>query len=121
MRDGSPHPPGACAFLDRAANCRVYADRPYVCRTQGLPLCWHEEAANGEVVERRDICPENLDGPPLESLDEADCWPIGPSEQRLAAIAERFARSQPVRTTLRSLFEGEPGQGASRGAPKRRP
>ena len=33
-------PEGACAFLDGEGGCRVYPDRPYVCRTQGLPLRW---------------------------------------------------------------------------------
>ena len=38
-----PHPTGACAFLDGDGACRIYADRPYVCRTQGLPLRWFAE------------------------------------------------------------------------------
>src|SRR5262245_46152814 len=37
---GEPHAAGACAFLDAHGACRIYADRPYVCRTQGLPLRW---------------------------------------------------------------------------------
>jgi len=28
LQVGSPHPPGACAFLDAEGACRIYADRP---------------------------------------------------------------------------------------------
>ncbi|MBN8613738.1 MAG: YkgJ family cysteine cluster protein [Deltaproteobacteria bacterium] len=31
-------PESACVFLDAAGRCAVYASRPLVCRTQGLPL-----------------------------------------------------------------------------------
>jgi hypothetical protein len=53
LREGTPHVEGACAFLDEAGGCRVYAQRPYVCRTQGLPLRWLEETTTGEIIERR--------------------------------------------------------------------
>src|SRR5512134_1307867 len=42
LASGQSHLPGACAFLDDEGGCRIYADRPYVCRTQGLPLRWIE-------------------------------------------------------------------------------
>ncbi|HEX6849879.1 MAG TPA: YkgJ family cysteine cluster protein [Candidatus Polarisedimenticolaceae bacterium] len=97
-----PHPEGACAFLDAEAACRIYADRPYVCRTQGLPLRWLEERGD-DVVEMRDICPLNEAGTPLEELDPADCWSIGPYEERLQAIAAAFDPGM-RRVTLRSLL-----------------
>ena len=81
LAKGEPHPPGACAFLDGEGSCRVYADRPYVCRTQGLPLRWFEEIGEeegAEIVERRDICPLNLESLPPNALAEEDCWLIGP-------------------------------------------
>src|SRR3954453_10454684 len=37
LATGVPHAAGACAFLDSEGACRIYAERPYVCRTQGLP------------------------------------------------------------------------------------
>ncbi|MEO6418158.1 MAG: YkgJ family cysteine cluster protein, partial [Polyangiaceae bacterium] len=43
LATGAPHVEGACAFLDDEGACRIYAERPYVCRTQGLPLRWVEE------------------------------------------------------------------------------
>ena len=110
LRDGVPHPSGACAFLDGEGSCRIYPDRPYVCRTQGLPLRWFEESGGGSVVERRDICPLNDTGTPLEELPDADCWLLGPAEGSLAELAgngsdtrERSPRV-PERVPLRSLF-----------------
>lgn len=99
---GAPHAVGACAFLDEEGGCRIYAQRPYVCRTQGLPLRWLDEQ-DGEPVELRDICPLNEAGEPIEELAAGDCWTLGPFEARLAelrpAAGERLAR-----TRLRDLF-----------------
>ena len=120
IRRGSPalldeaaaHPSGACAFLDLDARrtCRIYADRPFVCRTQGLPLRWFDElevgtgSGGGEVVERRDVCPLNLEGLVLEELDASDCWLLGPEEAQLAALEERFSGGERRRVALRLLF-----------------
>jgi len=105
LRDGRPGPEGACAFLDDEGACRVYEHRPYVCRTQGLPLRWIEEIDPGEVVELRDICPLNDGGePPLETLDEERCWTIGPFEERLAALQVAANGGELRRIELRALF-----------------
>ena len=113
--DAAPHPPGACAFLDDAGQCRIYAARPYVCRTQGLPLRWIEEdIEEGEPVayEARDICPLNLEGgPSLDALAPGDCWDIGPFEARLHAVQHAVDGGRGERTALRSLFgsDARPG------------
>jgi len=100
LANEEPHPPGGCAFLDAAGQCRVYEHRPYVCRTQGLPLRWIEEDEDtGEVFEARDICPKNVAGTPLEELATEECWSIGPFEERLAR-----EQSDGARVALRSLF-----------------
>lgn len=99
---GEPHPEGACAFLDAQGACRIYAERPYVCRTQGLPLRWLEEDGDGEIVEQRDICPLNAEGPALETLPAEACWLLGPFEQRLVALEEQ--RGELRRVALRDLF-----------------
>ncbi len=99
-----PHPPGGCPFLDGVGGCRIYRDRPYVCRTQGLPLRWIDETEDGAVVEMRDICPLNVAGPAVETLPEADCWEIGPYESRLALLQEDFGGRQLKRVALRDLF-----------------
>jgi len=100
--DQAPGPTGACAFLDEDGACRAYADRPYVCRTQGLPLAWYEEDGE-EVVERRTICELNAEGPPLEGLDEDEVWLVGPVELRLQQLQQRFGGDQ-ARVALRELF-----------------
>jgi uncharacterized protein len=104
LESGEPHPEGACAFLDTEGACRIYEHRPYVCRTQGLPLRWLEEdEETGEIHDRRDICPLNAEGPPLASLDQPDCWTIGPAEERLAALQQDLGPSA-ARVELRALF-----------------
>jgi uncharacterized protein len=113
LAEGEPHPEGACAFLDAQGACRVYADRPYVCRTQGLPLRWLEERGD-EVIERRDICPLNAAGEPVEALPDDDCWTLGPVEGRLAALQASTDGGIGRRVALRSLFAR---RGRARAAP----
>tara|TARA_R110002072_G_scaffold141435_4_gene286728 strand:- start:234 stop:731 length:498 start_codon:yes stop_codon:yes gene_type:complete len=102
----APGPAGACAFLDAAGACRVYAARPYVCRTQGLPLRWIDEDAAGELVERRDICELNEPGQPdLVDLATAACWPLGPVEEQLQGLQAAYEPDTPLRRVrLRALF-----------------
>jgi len=111
LRERKPRPSGSCAFLDDEGACRVYASRPYVCRTQGLPLRWLEPSEEGGGVEFRDICPLNEDASaPLELLEAEDCWAIGPVEQELARLQSIFGAGAMTRVALRSLFaRAEPG------------
>ena len=102
LATGVPHEEGACAFLDAEGACRIYAERPYVCRTQGLPLRWLEER-DGHPVELRDICPLNDLAGPIEELPAEDCWTLGPVEERLAQL-QLDAGTTGDRTALRSLF-----------------
>lgn len=112
LDEGVPHATGGCAFLDEAGACRIYEHRPYVCRTQGLPLRWLDEQ-DGLPVELRDICPLNEDGEAVEAIAEDDCFTLGPIEERLAEMqyAAHFAGvspnatpPRPTRTHLRALF-----------------
>jgi len=106
LRSGAPHPRGACAFLDASGACRIYEHRPYVCRTQGLPLRWLEEdEESGALLERRDICPLNAEGEPLATLAPGECWPIGDAEERLARLQQDFGGPGGARVPLRGLFE----------------
>lgn len=108
LATGTPRPSGACAFLDAEGACRIYAERPLVCRTQGLPLRVVFENEEEELEERRDICPLNLaGGPPLEALPESDCWLVGLYELRLAAIDEAAGGSDEARVALRALFTAQ--------------
>ncbi|MEE2960728.1 MAG: YkgJ family cysteine cluster protein [Myxococcota bacterium] len=98
-----PHPPGKCAFLNFDGECRVYEARPYVCRSQGLPLRWVDEH-QGEWVEFRDICPLNDENIDLEKLEENHCWTLGPEEEFLATTQSQEVAQPGKRVELRSLF-----------------
>ena len=41
-RGAAAHAAGPCAFLEEDGRCAVYASRPLVCRTQGLPMRYDE-------------------------------------------------------------------------------
>lgn len=99
LAHGVPAPAGGCAFLDAAGACRIYDERPYVCRTQGLPLRWLAD----DEVELRDICPLNDVGVPIEELAADSCWTLGPTEESLAHLQLAADPAAP-RTSLRSLF-----------------
>lgn len=104
LAEAAPHPEGACAFLSEDGACRIYADRPYVCRTQGLPLRWLDEDADGEIHEQRDICELNLAGPSIDGLEDEACWLLGPSELALDRIEQRWRPGPQLRVRLRELF-----------------
>lgn len=113
LASGRPHPPGACAFLDADGGCRIYEDRPYVCRTQGLPLRWIGDDPDGNTVEYRDICPLNAEGTPVEQLAEETCWTLGPAEGELAGLQQEHDGQTSNRVSLRSLFSNPDGSGES--------
>lgn len=94
---------GGCAFLNEQGECRIYESRPYVCRTQGLPLRWFDEIED-EIFEFRDICPLNELGEPVEELNEEKCWTIGEFEARLADLQAEFCNGEMNRIALRELF-----------------
>ncbi len=114
LASGEAHAEGACAFLDGQGGCRIYEERPYVCRTQGLPLRWLEEGGHedgehqDEIVERRDICPLNDEEGDdyLVELPAEDCWTLGPVEERLARLEPTGTR-----VALRDLFARRSGGG----------
>ncbi len=105
LEEGAPHPEGACAFLTADKACRIYDARPYVCRTQGLPIAWVDDGPDGRT-EHRDICPLNEEGPPLTELGAESCWRIGPTETKLYVLQK--CKSDPfepgARVRLRDLF-----------------
>jgi Fe-S-cluster containining protein len=102
-------PSGGCAFLDSTGACRIYPWRPYICRTQGLPLRWFE----GEYLETegRSICHLNLDrlleaGQSLGDLEEGLLWTLGPWEGKLASLnADATGKFISSRVPLRDLFD----------------
>jgi len=105
LAEGEPGPAGGCAFLDADGACRIYHERPLVCRTQGLPLRVFLEDESEEIVEKRDICPLNVEGgPPLASLESEDCWLVGPDELRLVSMNDAHCGEDSRRVLLRALF-----------------
>lgn len=106
LRAGVPHPAGACAFLDEQGACRIYAQRPYVCRTQGLPLRWLDEGPDGQLVEYRDICALNEEALSVTTLEPEACWTIGPVEESLCSVQLRWSGEHLRRVALRALFTG---------------
>jgi Fe-S-cluster containining protein len=110
LLEGEPYPPGSCSFLDGEGACRIYPDRPYVCRTQGLPLRWIGEGKDGSLVEKRDICPLNDEGSPIEELRKEECWSLGPYEQRLAGLQGRADGGERRRVPLRELWSKGGGE-----------
>ena len=105
LKVGWPSPRGACAFLDDHGACRIYESRPYVCRTQGLPLRWIEDDDAAVRVEYRDICPLNdVREEPLETLPPEACWSVGHYEGRLRDLQLSYGGDPPRRIPLRDLF-----------------
>lgn len=110
-REQRAGPQGGCAFLGPEGECRVYASRPYICRTQGLPLRWYLEDEHEEIVEERALCELNRTHPPLDGLPEEALWLLGPSEARLVE-AQLAYRPGPIhRVRLRTLFDPDPKRG----------
>jgi Fe-S-cluster containining protein len=110
LEEGEPHAPGACAFLDEEGACRIYPERPYVCRTQGLPLRWLDEGWPEDWTERRDICELNEPGVALLELDAEACWTLGPVESKLQAL-EQCVGAGLERVRLRDLFARHESRG----------
>jgi hypothetical protein len=47
----------ACGYLDEGGACEIYPYRPLICRTQGLPLAFYDDEAEGYSVT---FCPLNF-------------------------------------------------------------
>lgn len=115
LTNGTPHPKGVCAFLDSRGSCRIYPCRPYVCRTQGLPLQWADEDENQNPVLLRDICPRNDVSIDLLGLPGEMVWHIGPVEEKLAQMQYSITGAATNRVALRSLFVNVNGEDISIG------
>ncbi len=119
LERGTPRREGGCAFLDDHDRCRIYEDRPYVCRTQGLPLRWLEKDAAGEF-EARDVCALNADAVALEELPPESLWTIGPVESRLAQKQDEVDGGRGTRIALRDLFAASRPANDAKGPETRR-
>jgi Fe-S-cluster containining protein len=46
-----------CGYLNKQGECEIYPYRPMICRTQGLPLAFYDDDAQGYSVT---FCPQNF-------------------------------------------------------------
>ena len=108
-REARGEPP-RCAMLDPEGRCGVYAARPLVCRTQGLPLRYPPgvvpEAAVRGRIPRGEItyCPLNFTAAGPSGPDVLDAERV---DQLLALVNLRYAEEQGIppgtRTALTDL------------------
>lgn len=101
LENATPHPVGKCAFLNEEGACRIYESRPFVCRTQGLPL----RLLNEKGKEILDVCPLNLDGKNLKDLPKEQLLNTSPYEDFLARLQVAIDKGKMERVKLRSLFK----------------
>ena len=113
-----PHEIGACAFLDEKGLCRIYAARPYVCRTHGLPLhlsiprdeaielgmVRSEDAPEDAEIEFRSICELNRDHVDVEALPGGMVLASEIAETQLG-LMELCTFGDSERIAMRSFFE----------------
>lgn len=104
-----------CPLLDDAGACRVYAARPMICRSHGLPIVVPAAlaAADAAPAPGRDVCPLNFTaGPPVEDID-ADCVLDLSHFDRVLGLIDRLGGGDGGRVDLidglRALLE--PAQG----------
>ncbi|MDX2194795.1 MAG: YkgJ family cysteine cluster protein [Cytophagales bacterium] len=89
-----------CTLLDSEGACRIYAARPYVCRSQGLPL---RRTDMELLLEYRDICPLNDTGIPIEQLPQNECLDTDIYDKILALLQIKLDHNAP-RVPLENLF-----------------
>jgi uncharacterized protein len=102
----------ACAALEPDGRCAIYAVRPVVCRTHGLPIRFAppEERRSLPVI---DACPKNFGGRDLASIDPACVLDQTTLSTVLGALdaahAGEKARPRGERVDLASLLSRTPG------------
>lgn len=110
-----PHPVGSCPFLDENGLCRIYAARPYICRTHGLPMqiiFTRDDArdfgieTDKEVVEVRDICANSAEIVDVMAIPASACWNGKTAELQLATM-EMCTFQEDVRVPMRDFFQNE--------------
>lgn len=105
-----------CAALEDDGRCGIYAARPLVCRSHGLPIRFDVDAPEGEATAGRrrltvvDACPKNFVGCDLEAL-EPSC--VLDQETLSRALGTLDAAGRPPeerggRVELRALLGARP-------------
>lgn len=84
--------PVACPLLVDE-RCSIYAARPLICRTQGLPLLLAAEDGGQEV----DFCPLNFTAPAaIDDLDEQQLVPLDEVNFKLALVNLNHCRARGI-------------------------
>jgi len=94
----APHGGTRCALLTEAGACSIYAARPLVCRSHGLPLTVTDGGAT-----RRDVCPLNFAGKDLADIPASDVVNLETLNTLLTLIDRQFtgdSSGSPARVRL---------------------
>ncbi len=94
----APHGGTRCALLTEAGACSIYAARPLVCRSHGLPLTVTEAGGT-----RRDVCPLNFTGRDLADIPASDVVNLDTLNTLLTLIDRQYtgdASGNPARVRL---------------------
>lgn len=126
--DSGVHPPAPeplrrCAFLGREGQCTVYAHRPLICRTHGLPLSYrlYEYDLEGRLVEGDEPrltdlwCDLNFrdlsDAAARALFDSRGRVNMARLNEQLEALNEEFLQTRAGRGWHTRLEEAPPGYG----------
>ncbi|MFH1811985.1 MAG: YkgJ family cysteine cluster protein [Pseudomonadota bacterium] len=80
-----------CPLLDDRGHCRVYADRPIICRSHGAPI-----KVPGQPADRWSVCPLNFARPGMRSqVDSVDVLDVERLNEILTVVDGLFQQAYP--------------------------
>jgi len=109
--------PSFCPALEADGRCSIYAARPLICRTHGLPIRFAPAEAPGTRSHARslpmiDACPKNFAGEDLGALDAASVLDQATLSTVLGALdaahADAEGRPRGERVAMEALLANEP-------------
>jgi Fe-S-cluster containining protein len=83
--------PQSCVLLEDG-RCRLYAGRPLICRMHGYPL--FSQMIEREAGSKRDCCPLNFTGMPIEEIETQAVFNLDLINQTLASINHLFVQER---------------------------
>ena len=100
--------PGICPALEDDGRCAIYANRPLICRTHGLPIRFAPPKGRGLPV--IDACPKNFIGEDLAAIDAGSVLDQETLSTVLGALDAAFAdgegRPRGERAQIAALLAG---------------
>jgi uncharacterized protein len=101
--------PGVCPALDGEGRCAVYAARPLICRTHGLPIRF--APASERALPVIDACPKNFVGEDLRAVDASSVLDQTTLSTVLAALdmahADAAGNPRGQRVAIAAVLSGE--------------